>query len=113
MEVTNHLEKGLMKNPHGIKASKLYDSEFAEIIHIQLEPGDILVRHITPVDVVFYVLEGDATIEIGDETEIVSADNIVNSPKGIPHRIGNQSDSVLRVMVIKLPKPTEPTVMVK
>jgi quercetin dioxygenase-like cupin family protein len=113
MEITNCAKSGMLKNPHGIKASKLYDSELAEIIHIRLEPGDSLVKHITPVDVVFYVLEGEATITIGEEVKTVAADNLVESPKKIPHNISNQSDVTVRVMVIKLPKPTEATIIVK
>ena len=113
MEITNCSKSGSMKNPHGIKASKLYDTDLAEIMHIQLNPGDSLVKHITPVDVVFYVLEGEATINIGDEIETVSADNLVKSPKRVPHNISNKSDTPLRVMVIKLPKPTEATIIIK
>jgi mannose-6-phosphate isomerase-like protein (cupin superfamily) len=102
-----------MKNPHGIKVSKLYDTDLAQIMHIQLNPGESLVKHITPVDAVFYVLEGEATITVGEEIETVSANNLVKSPKKIPHNISNQSDTTLRVMVIKLPKPTEATIMIK
>ena len=113
MDITNCSKSGPMKNPHNLKASKLYDSDLAEIIHLQLEPGGSTVKHITPVDVVFYILEGEATISIGDESEIVSADNLVKSPKGVPHNISNQSDTILRVMVMKLPKPTEATIIIK
>jgi len=113
MDVTNCSKSGPMKNPHKLKASKLYESDFAEIIHLQLDPGESTVKHITPVDVVFYVLEGRATISIGDETETVSADNLVKSPKRVPHNISNQSDTILRVMVTKLPKPTENTIIIK
>lgn len=113
MEISVYTEKGSMENPHGIKADRLYSSDFAEIIHIQLDAGDSLVKHITPVDVVFYVLEGSATIEIGDETEIVPADRLVQSPKRVPHKISNNSDGILRVLVMKLPKPTEATKIIK
>ena len=107
MEITNCLKSGPMKNPHKLKASKLYESDLAEIIHLQLDPGESTVKHLTSVDIVFYVLEGNATITVGDETETIPADNLIKSPKRVPHNISNQSDTILRVMVIKLPKPTE------
>ena len=44
-------------NPHKINACKLYDTEHAQVMHITLAPGQSLVKHITPVDVFFYVLE--------------------------------------------------------
>lgn len=52
-------------NPHGVDARKIYDSEKAQVIHITLRPGERLKRHVTPVDVIFYVLEGRGTVEIG------------------------------------------------
>jgi mannose-6-phosphate isomerase-like protein (cupin superfamily) len=113
MQITSYASSEKMKNPHGINACKLYDTRFAEMIHISLAPGEALVKHITPVDAVFYVLEGEASIEIGDEQEIVKADSLVNSPQGIPHRISNNSKQSLRVLVIKLPRPTEKTVIIK
>jgi len=113
MEIISHAKRPEMKNPHGIKACKLYDTEFAEMIHLSIKPGESLVKHITPVDAVFYVLEGEALIEIGDEQEAVTMDSLVNSPKEIPHKISNVSEQLLRVLVIKLPKPKSKTVFVK
>ena len=57
----------VVKNPHGVKAQKLYTSEHASIMQITLKPGEKLRKHIPPVDVVFYVLEGKGIVEIGDE----------------------------------------------
>lgn len=113
MQITSYASSEKIKNPHGINACKLYDTEFAEIIHISLSPGEALVKHITPVDAAFYILEGEASIEIGDEQEIATTDSLVNSPKGIPHRISNKSEQLLRVLVIKLPKPTSKTIIIK
>ena len=98
-----------MKNPHGVKASKLYDSEHAQAVHITLEPGESLKPHITPVDVFFYVLEGTGVVEIGDEKKEVGSDTLVDSPAGIPHCWYNESDEALRVLVTKVPRPTEST----
>jgi quercetin dioxygenase-like cupin family protein len=54
-------------NMHGVKVQKLYDTDHAQAMHITLLPGESLKRHITPVDVFFYVLEGVGVVEIGDE----------------------------------------------
>ena len=107
---TIHIEEAeARKNPHGIDARKLYDSEHAMATHITLHPGEQLKRHITPVDVFFYVLEGEGIIEIGEETKTAGADTLIDSPARIPHCWYNKSDSVLRVLVVKVPKPTEGT----
>ncbi len=62
------------KNPHGVDARALHDSEHALVSHITLQPGEALKRHITPVDVVFYVVEGTGVVEVGDEKQEVGPD---------------------------------------
>ncbi|MFW5916022.1 MAG: cupin domain-containing protein [Bacteroidota bacterium] len=109
MKITKITDAESRKNPHGVDARKLYDSEHAMATHITLKPGEQLKRHITPVDVFFYVLEGKGIIEIGDETQEVEADTLIDSPAKIPHCWYNQSDFDLRVLVVKVPKPTEST----
>jgi len=76
---------------------------------ITLQPGESLKRHSTPVDVFFYVLEGEGVVEIGDERKAVRRDMLVESPARIPHRWMNESTAVFRVLVVKVPKPTEET----
>jgi mannose-6-phosphate isomerase-like protein (cupin superfamily) len=76
---------------------------------ITLQPGESLKRHITPVDVFFYVLEGEGVVEIADERKTIGRDMIVESPARIPHRWINESKGVFRVLVVKVPRPTEET----
>ena len=54
-------------NPHGVDARNLSDKDSAQVAHITLQPDESLKKHMTPVDVVFYVLEGKGIVEIGDE----------------------------------------------
>jgi len=98
-------------NPHGVEAKTIYDHEHALISHLMLQPGQALKKHVTPVDVAFYVLEGRGEVEIGEEKETVGQDTMVESPKGIPHLWRNVGDCPLRIMVIKLPKPVEKSKM--
>jgi mannose-6-phosphate isomerase-like protein (cupin superfamily) len=84
----------------------IYDHPEAQAIHILLRPGESLKKHITPVDVFFYVLEGEGAVEIGEETVHVSKDTIIESPKGIPHRLLNDGKNDVRFLVMKAPKPT-------
>ncbi len=96
-------------NPHGVDARLLYNEEHAQAIHLLLEPGQALKRHITPTDVFFYVLEGSGTVEVGDEQQEVAVGTLVDSPAGIAHRWMNDSDARLRVLVVKAPRPTRAT----
>ena len=96
-------------NPHHVDARKIFDSPHAMTVVITLQPGESLKKHMTPVDVFFYVLEGTGIVEIGEERAEVTKDKLVESPARIPHRWINQSTEVFRVLVVKVPKPTEET----
>ncbi|MDP2173783.1 MAG: cupin domain-containing protein [Candidatus Cloacimonadaceae bacterium] len=95
----------IVLDKNGMHGTKIYSAPEGEIIHLMLEPGAHLSAHITPVNVVFYVLEGSATLTIGDEVKTFEKDALVESPKDIPHAVTNDADTVLRLLVIKIPKP--------
>ena len=109
MIVTNYQNKSKIKNAHAIEAHKLHDSQHAIIMHLTLQAGESLKPHITPVDVVFYVLEGKPTILIGDEEFVAQEDDLIESPKDIVHCIYNRTDKQARVLVNKLPRPQSAT----
>jgi len=102
MKIAKVSETGTFQNPHGIDARKLMDLPKAQVVHMKLGPGDSLKKHITPVDVFFYVLEGEGSVEIGDEKITVSTDTLIESPANIPHAWYNESQGTLRFLVIKL-----------
>ena len=109
MKIISVSETEIKQTPHMIDARELYNHENAQVVHITLKPGESLKPHITPVDVFFYILEGTPDIFIGDEKHTVSQDNLAESPKNIPHYFANNSDSIVRVLVVKAPKPKEQT----
>ncbi len=96
----------ITENPHKIDARKLYDHDNAQAVHITFAPGESLKPHITPVDVFFYILEGEVEVMVGEETQKVAQDCLIESPKDIVHCLSNNSDAVARVLVVKAPKPT-------
>jgi quercetin dioxygenase-like cupin family protein len=105
-------ETPVMDTAHGVDARNLYNTEDAVVTVITLKPGQSLKRHITPVDVAFYVLKGEGVVEIGDEKETVRENTLIESPKDILHCWYNESDKNLAIMVIKAPRPTKKTVFV-
>ncbi|MGA2934530.1 MAG: cupin domain-containing protein [Methanomicrobiales archaeon] len=109
MKITDVAKVVSGPNPHHVDARKVYDSPHAMAVVITLKPGESLKRHMTPVDVFFYVLEGEGVVEIGDERKVAGKDMVVESPARIPHRWINESRAVFRVLVVKVPKPTEET----
>lgn len=105
MKITNMNEKESFPNPRGVLAKKVYKTEFADISHLTVAPGQSIASHVTPVDVLFYVLEGTGICEIGEEKATVGKDAAIESPKGIPHAWHNESDRNLVILVMKLPAP--------
>ncbi len=109
MKITDIAKVVSGPNPHHVDARKVYDTRNAMAVVITLEPGEALKKHITPVDVFFYVLEGTGVVEIGEEKQVVGKDMLVESPARIPHTWTNESMSRFRVLVVKVPGPTEET----
>lgn len=93
------------QNPHGVEVKALYAQPDAQVMHMSLKPGEALKPHKTPVDVFFYVLEGNPTIYIGDESFVAEKDTLIESPKEIVHYISNESQSLARILVVKTPNP--------
>lgn len=109
INMVNYKDAAVQETPHGVDVRKLFDSEHVQVVEIQLLRGESLKKHITPVDVFFYVLEGTGEVEIGDERAEVKTDDLIESPKGIPHRLLNESSPAFRFLVVKTPKPTTST----
>ncbi|HOY31227.1 MAG TPA: cupin domain-containing protein [Bacteroidales bacterium] len=92
-------------NPHGVETRKFHENEHVQAVQITLKPGEQLKKHITSVDVFFYVLEGTGIVEIGDEKKEIAKDMYVDSPAHIPHCWYNQSDRIVKILVVKTPCP--------
>ena len=99
----------IKKNVHQVDARMLYDKDSAQAVHIRLNPGESLKPHITPVDVFFFVIEGTPDVLVGEEKIKVEVNSLVESPKDIVHCIYNNTDSIVRILVVKAPRPTTPT----
>jgi quercetin dioxygenase-like cupin family protein len=105
-------ETPIMETAHGVDARNLYNTENAVVTIISLKPGQSLKRHITPVNVAFYVLKGEGIVEIGEEKETIEEGTLVESPKDILHCWYNERGEDLVFMVIKVPRPIKKTTFV-
>lgn len=102
MKITNYKEQDGFNNMHSIKmAAKLQDSEHVQIIHMELNPGDVVKNHKTPVEVSFFVIVGSVDMKIGEEKQKITAGSLVESPKNIVHGFVNNYENPARVLVIK------------
>ena len=106
-------ESPVVPNPHDLDAHRLFASPDVEVVHIHLPAGKSLVRHASPVDTLFYIIDGTATIESGSERVTAPAGTATANPARSMHRVLNETAAPLRFLVIKAPKPTEPPVVEK
>jgi mannose-6-phosphate isomerase-like protein (cupin superfamily) len=110
MKIVKAKDAAERKSPHGVEVRKLLDSENVVVSQITLTPGEALKKHVTPVDVFFFVLQGRGIVEIGDEEAEVGPDTLIDSPARIMHGWRNSGKEDLRFLVVKAPRPTEPTI---
>lgn len=89
------------ENQHRLDVKAMYNKHGMQIMVVSIEAGQSMKPHTTPCDALFHVLEGKATIHIGDEIEEHCEDTFIESPADIEHYISNRSDNLTRVMVIK------------
>ncbi len=108
MKIVDYAQVPDAPNPHGVSARVLLETDHVQTVMVTLESGQALKLHITPVDAFFYILEGQGTVEIGGESQVVNAGKLIVSPAGIPHRLFNSSADTFRFLVVKTPRPDRP-----
>jgi quercetin dioxygenase-like cupin family protein len=105
MITRNFKTEVIRENPHNVDVRQMYNDPSAQIMHITLKPGESLKPHKTPVNVVFYILEGTPTVIVGEESKVSEKDTLIESPSDIVHCISNSSGQLARILVIKSPRP--------
>lgn len=92
------LKKEFPTDVIGSKFPRVFDIQCVEMT---LQPGGSIPTHPKDSDALFYIIEGEVTVVIGDEEQCVTAGTFVESPKELVHGIQNHSDAVAKVLVIK------------
>lgn len=105
MEIIRIAEQPIRPTPRGVKARPLVDRPAVNVMNLLLSPGQEVPTHVTPVDVLFHVIEGKGKVTIGAEIAEVTAGDIVVSPAHIPHALQADTASSFSVLVIKTPNP--------
>ena len=71
-----------------------------------LQPGQSQKPHShAGADKIYYVLEGEATIQIGDEEQMLGPGRIVLAPSEVVHGVRNASSQPLSLLVFMAPNP--------
>jgi quercetin dioxygenase-like cupin family protein len=71
-----------------------------------LKPGQAQRPHShAGADKIYYVLEGEATIQIGDEEQMLGPGRIVLAPSEVVHGVRNAGSQPLSLLVFMAPNP--------
>ncbi len=90
------------KVPFNLDGRKMYVNPKAEIIHLTLKIGESIDIHTNPFDVVFYTLEGVATLNVDGKEHNLPKDCTLEIPKDLPRGMKNNAEKTLRVLVFKV-----------
>jgi mannose-6-phosphate isomerase-like protein (cupin superfamily) len=83
---------------------RLVDQPDLSVIHERMPPGTAEVRHYHErARQFFFVLSGEATLEVNQERQIVRALQGVEVPPNVPHQMFNTSDDDVEFLVISQP----------
>lgn len=100
MEITT--PENAERVPFALNGRKMFSSPTAEIVHLSLKPGETVEKHSNPFDVVFYVLEGEATIEVDGVKAILKTDCSLEVKRDKPRGMSNNTEKDMRLLVFKL-----------
>lgn len=71
--------------------------------HVVIEAGKVFPKHPTDAEVYAIVLKGELSVTLEDlETQTFSFGQVLNIAKGVMSELGNNSDELLELLVIKV-----------
>lgn len=101
MKVTNIEEAFIVMQDQRMRGRRIYASDAATVLHMEIHPGREIEPHSADVDMEFYVISGTGRFSVGDEAAEAGPGNLVESPAGIPHGIVNTGPAPLELIAIK------------
>lgn len=106
MEHFRHVDGASLFASDKMKKNNLFETERMFCDVYCFEPGQSQKAHAhAGSDKVYYVLEGDGSISVGDEERSVEPGAVVFAPAGEPHGVTNPGPRRLRVLVFMAPPP--------
>lgn len=80
---------------------KLAETEFSEVVELELKPQGVIDAHALPINVVFYVISGNGEIIIDDELLSTQVGDVIEVKANKQRGWVNNSDKTLRLLAIK------------
>lgn len=88
----------------GCEGWRLLEHPRLSVIEELMPPNTFEVHHAhDQARQVFYVLDGELTVQLGDEVSVLTAGDAVHAPPRVPHQVRNESPKPVRFLVISSP----------
>ena len=96
--------QGLFKAHGGATAAMLLDNRILEGIlflgHGVLKPGKEIEAHVDPYEEIYYILQGEGYMVVGEEGAMVKSGDAIWLPYGLPHSMKNTGDVDCLILII-------------
>jgi len=74
---------------------------FEHFARITLKPGDTNNLHThSNAEQVYFIIQGEGTVQVGDESEEVSAGDVIFLPKGVKHGFFNTGEKLVIILLV-------------
>ncbi|MDY6970950.1 MAG: cupin domain-containing protein [Thermodesulfobacteriota bacterium] len=96
--------QGLYRAHGGGVAAMLLDSRVLQgilfLAHGILQPGKMLEAHIDPYEEIYYILQGEGIMMVGNEKQRVKSGDAIWLPHGLAHALENDTQEDCIILVI-------------
>lgn len=96
------LQESLVAPADSIVSRTLYTSESVRIVLFAFAPGQELTEHTSTREALIHVLDGEATITLGDKSIQASAGLLIRMAPNLPHSV--KAQSAVRMLLYMLGK---------
>lgn len=84
-----------------LDARIMHTSPTLEVVNLHLLPGQSIAQHVNNFDVVMCLIEGNVTIESGNESHFLETLDVIEIPGGLQRGVINSGNADARLLVIK------------
>ena len=85
----------------GISNYDVYSRDDLKIVLMAFDAGEGLTSHTAPGDALIFALEGEADMEVGDETHRIKAGEQIVFPKGVRHNVTAVTKFKMALILVK------------
>jgi quercetin dioxygenase-like cupin family protein len=87
--------------PFDLEAYIMHTSSTLEVIHLILQPGQVIPQHSNPVDVIVCLVEGEVILCTGDYKSILALYEVAEVNKNTDRGFTNNGASIARLLIMK------------